>query len=242
MQNPNKPGQWGFVWHSYIDQDDTADEAHPEDNGSEGDGGTSRTLAKYSTSGTLSATPDKLKNVLVYEQLGWQYPLPSNMKQISAGFLQPSYYNEWGRDHWGIDIFNANGQTSGQAVKAPAAGKVIRYGTSAANTYPGCGNCVGVETNDIDPATGRKLCYMVMHLQDPPTKALNATVAKGDTLGYVGNTSGDPDNPYAYHLHFQVCNNGQFLSGSPTRTRENQINPIYFFPNITFAGYTTIYY
>jgi hypothetical protein len=44
LQNPNKPGQWGFVWHSYIDQDDTADEAHPEDNGSEESGGSEAIL------------------------------------------------------------------------------------------------------------------------------------------------------------------------------------------------------
>jgi hypothetical protein len=30
MQNPNKPGQWGFVWHSYIDNADAAVGGHAE--------------------------------------------------------------------------------------------------------------------------------------------------------------------------------------------------------------------
>ncbi len=165
-----------------------------------------------------------------YGGLGWTYPLFNNTPtRISAGYK--------GYDgHHGMDI----PASEGTLVRSAAAGTVVVSYCSLNDTEDnsqnqGCGYAIAVKTNYKDPETGNELIYMYHHLCEAP-KLANGTVlkegaaiGKGVQVGKVGTTGNSTNN----HLHMQVTRNGHWHH---YKDYYNSINPILFYPNISFTG------
>jgi peptidoglycan LD-endopeptidase LytH len=107
-----------------------------------------------------------------------------------------------GRTHRALDILAPRGT----AVLAADSGRIIRIGTS---------NLGGNIIYATDPL-GR-VVYYYAHLDAfQPGLVQGGSIARGDTLGFVGTTGNAPkDTP---HLHFQVMRmpeDGKYWDGSP---------------------------
>lgn len=155
-----------------------------------------------------------------YPSMNWTYPL-SGYNYITCGF-KTSYCPS----HYAMDLSGTG--VSGQPLKAAAAGKVLlsKYDSSA-------GYWIVIETNNIDPSTGKKLRIGYMHMNNLSSYSAGQLVAKGATIGYVGNT-GDSTGA---HLHFEVIRDG---SSYATYGKVNSgVNPQKFFPGIGFSGNTS---
>lgn len=135
--------------------------------------------------------------------LAW--PLAVNTYTWSRGFSSGG--------HLGIDL----ACSTGTPVYAAAAGTVSATVTVCSVGDQGCGGGWGNHL-DIDHGGGIKTKYA--HLTTVSV-ALNATVTKGQLIGYSG-TTGHSTGP---HLHFEVWENGV------------RVNPMAFLPaNNTTAG------
>lgn len=99
-------------------------------------------------------------------------------------------------NHAGIDI-TRNG-IHGAPIGAALGGTV-----TASGWLGGYGNAV-----KISHPSGHETLYA--HMASNPGLALRSTVAKGATIGYVGNTG----NSYGPHLHFEVSHNGSNVGNS----------------------------
>ena len=109
-----------------------------------------------------------------------------NKKPYSDGRYDPSGAYRNGRPHYGIDLPT----TAGDSVQAAASGKIYY-----AKAIPGYGNTVAILHPD-----GNVSLYA--HLQAFGEINIGAPVAKGDVIGFVGN-SGNAFNR-GTHLHFEV--------------------------------------
>lgn len=171
-----------------------------------------------------------------YGNLGWTYPFYNNTPvRISAGYKGYS-------GHHGMDL----PASAGTLVRSAAAGTVFKsfwiFDNEANDNTDlnGCGYAIAVETDCVDPETGNNLIYMYHHLQEAPKLAngtilkAGASVAKGIQIGKVGTTGNSTGN----HLHMQVTRNGHWHHYN---NYDNSINPIYFYPNISFTGDTSIH-
>ena len=116
-----------------------------------------------------------------------RWPVPS-CTSISSGFG-----SRWGTTHKGIDI----PASYGSAIVAADSGTVIQagYGISGSG-YGGYGNVVAIDH-------GNGIITLYAHMSSVATSA-GATVAKGQTIGYVGSTGNSTGN----HCHFEVRVNG----------------------------------
>lgn len=140
------------------------------------------------------------------------WPTTSTYITAHFGWYSPGGYSAW---HNGTDV----GVPRGTQVMAAASGTVIKAVTvtsdpngpytaagykdhsfSAANGY-GYGNYVMLD-NGLDEY-GRRIYTLYGHLSSVSV-AQGATVAKGQIIGYSGNTG----NSYGAHLHFEVRING----------------------------------
>ena len=116
-----------------------------------------------------------------------RWPVPS-CTSISSGFG-----SRWGTTHKGIDI----PASYGSAIVAADSGTVIQagYGISGSG-YGGYGNVVAIDH-------GNGIITLYAHMSSVAT-SVGATVAKGQTIGYVGSTGNSTGN----HCHFEVRVNG----------------------------------
>lgn len=153
-----------------------------------------------------------------YESLNWSYMFAASKANISCGFKGYT-------GHKGFDIAVAGGT----AVSKPSLGYVSKvfYNTDD------CGYGIAIETVYSDPDTGKDLINTFMHMQSQPDWSVGDMTYKTNVLGYVGSTGNSTGN----HLHMQVSKDGTWYGSSNIN---NFINPIYFFPNISFTGDTTI--
>ncbi|GEM_PF-797132 len=151
----------------------------------------------------------------------WSYVFSNanEYSNISSG------YHLWDRpDHHAIDIIGKTTSIAGQPILAPADGKVV-YKSSEFSS----GNHVVIEFDDCFwPGTGRKLRAGFMHMQDPCSYYVGATIKKGTQIGRVGNSG-----TTAYHLDLSVFTSGNWADES------NCINPQRLFPLVPFTGYTS---
>lgn len=90
--------------------------------------------------------------------------------------------------HEGIDF----GIAEGTPIPAAGSGTIILAGDNG-----GYGNCV-----IIDHGNGLRTLYG--HMRDTPSVSVGSTVARGQTIGLVGNTG----QSYGAHLHLEVHVNG----------------------------------
>ena len=118
---------------------------------------------------------------------------------IEDSFNEP---RDGGRTHRAIDILAPRGTP----ILAADDGRILRLSTNSLG---------GITIYAVDPA-GR-IVYYYAHLDHyHPGLSAGMTLAKGDTLGYVGTTGNAPkDTP---HLHFQIMRmpqDGKYWYGDP---------------------------
>ena len=174
-----------------------------------------------------------------YGELGWTYPLDHE----DARFISSGYNASRGSGgHVGIDIQKRgpNGVDTnviiGNEVFAIHDGFVL---TTRAFSHS-AGYWVAIESDVIDPITGRSIVSRYLHLRDEPLVA-RQRVDMGDPIGYVGNTGqtfgSGPGGRSSGHLHLDFNNGGVFESNSTIAPFT--INPQRFFPNVDFMGATS---
>jgi len=155
---------------------------------------------------------------------GWRWVF-GNVRQTKN--IYSGYKRSDRPDHYAIDLSNTAGYPiDGTEIRSPASGKVVMLWTGHASI----GNGVMVETNNVDPNTGKKIRVRFIHMKATPTVLLNQTVSVGTKLGNVGST-GNSTGP---HLDLAMTKDGSTsisLSGS--------INPQRFFNFIPFTGKTS---
>ena len=123
----------------------------------------------------------------------------ADMTKVDDSFFEP---RDGGRVHRAIDILAPRGTP----ILSADDGKILRMTTN------GLG---GISMYTVD--TESRLVYYYAHM-DHYNDAMSPgrTIAKGDTLGYVGTTGNAPkDTP---HLHFQVMRwpaDGKYWNGDP---------------------------
>ena len=119
------------------------------------------------------------------------WPVPS-CTSISSG-----YGSRWGTFHKGIDIPGSYGA----AIVAADSGTVIKAGFGVSGSgYGGYGNVVAIDH-------GNGTVTMYAHMSSVAVSA-GSTVAKGQTIGYVGSTGQSTGN----HCHFEVRVNGSAVN------------------------------
>ncbi len=146
----------------------------------------------------------------------------NNVEETFGPRRQPSLSGsyDW---HRGIDIDGAGGENILAAYDAKF--EKLDYSTSAGNyvvlkhTLP---SAVTYGSNP-DKQSWTTFYTYYMHLSDDSVTHINtqgwtqgSTIAKGTTLGYLGNTGGSGGETYAMHLHFEL----RFGTSNPL---ENQI-------------------
>lgn len=191
-----------------------------------------------------------------YEKLGWRYVFrtSSGTDDVSNasgyyGYDPNASVSPYYHKHMGIDIICAEGTK----LYSPAAGKVIAYGgnpyvtvNSSSTTVPadtppegryegGRGYFVVLEMDQKDPVTNQTMYIRCLHMKSLPNVSINKRVTSGTLLGYVGNT-GASDTA---HLHLDIST--MPLSSYPwngnNMTASNTINPVNFFPNVSFPSH-----
>lgn len=142
-----------------------------------------------------------------YADLWWGFPLTGSEQTITSDFgLRP------GEFHKGIDL-RAN------FIKIYA----VQNGTILSSGDWGNGNggkYIALETDDVDPDTGKKLIVRYLHLSKQDVT--KGRVTKDQNIGVSGNSGG-----VAAHLHFDVNNAGKY-SGL---TQSDMIDPKIFYPS-----------
>ena len=163
-----------------------------------------------------------------YGAMGMGYPLESKYKTITSGFGPRT-----GGFHAGVD-FGHQGDysaTKGQGdipLKAVYSGTVAAVGNDSSR-----GNHIRIEIDKTDPVSGKKLMVTYMHMKyySPLTlkdsKGNPTKVSTGTLVGYLGNTG----KSTGAHLHIQFSNDGT----QGIKDAKMMINPVFFYPNVTFT-------
>lgn len=121
----------------------------------------------------------------------WVWPVGSYSYYISAYFLDPTYYAEFGTPHYGVDI--TGGGFYGTSIYASRAGTVIASGDAG----DGYGCKVIIDHGDGFLTVYAHNSYNVV--------STGQYVSKGELISYGGN-SGYSSGP---HLHYEVRYNGE---------------------------------
>ena len=142
------------------------------------------------------------------------WPLDYSPRRVTSGMKI-----RWGRWHKGIDI-GTNAEV-GKRVVASAAGTVIYSAyQSGTSSSPGYGNYLIIYH-------GNGFASLYAHMQSKAV-GTGTYVAKGQTIGYSGNTGG-----VAPHLHFEIrkaSSSGNFFGVN------NWLDPLDYLP----GGYTRV--
>jgi peptidoglycan LD-endopeptidase LytH len=177
------------------------------------------------TPAVLAGSPAPLGRSAVSEDEAVRYLITRRMEIPVAGKKVSDLEDTFdagrddGRVHRALDILAARGT----AVLAADSGRIIRVSE----------NRLGGNTVYATDPLGR-VVYYYAHLDAyQPGLAQGMTVARGDTLGFVGTTGNAPkDTP---HLHFQVMRmpaDGKYWDGEP-------INPYPLFL-LEYAAHDTV--
>lgn len=128
---------------------------------------------------------------------GWPVP-GTGWGNITAYYCDPTYYQIFGRTHWGVDISAPNGTP----VVATVDGVVVRAGYD--DVYGMGGN--------VKVCASNGWCVIYMHLQAWAVQ-VGERVTVGQNIGWVDNT-GNSTGP---HLHYQINDpNGRPVDPAPT--------------------------
>ena len=144
---------------------------------------TSTTLPGSTASSTSSTQPPATTTTTRPSTTTTTRPPGMSLTWPTAGPVTSVFGPRWGRMHQGIDI----GAPTGQSIVAAASGTVFFAGAMG-----GYGNLILVDHgNGIVTAYAHQSAFAVSE---------GASVSRGQTIGYVGNT-GNSTGP---HLHFEV--------------------------------------
>ncbi len=121
----------------------------------------------------------------------WVWPVGDHNYYISAYYLDPTYYAEFGSNHYGVDI--TGGGFYGASIYAARAGTVISSGDAG----DGYGCKVIIDHGDGFITVYAHNSYNVV--------STGQYVGKGELIGYGGST-GYSTGP---HLHYEVRYNGE---------------------------------
>ena len=138
----------------------------------------------------------------VYYESGddWVWPVGGYGYYISAYYLDPTYYAEFGRPHYGVDI--TGGGFYGTSIYSSRAGTVIASGDAG----DGYGCKVIIDHGDGFLTVYAHNSYNVV--------STGQYVSKGELIAY-GGSSGYSSGP---HLHYEVRYNGE------------KVDPAYYHP------------
>lgn len=121
----------------------------------------------------------------------WVWPVGDHNYYISAYYLDPTYYAEFGTNHYGVDI--TGGGFYGASIYAARAGTVISSGDAG----DGYGCKVIIDHGDGFLTVYAHNSYNVV--------STGQYVGKGELIGY-GGSSGYSTGP---HLHYEIRYNGE---------------------------------
>lgn len=130
----------------------------------------------------------------------WVWPVGGYGYYISAYYLDPTYYAEFGTPHYGVDI--TGGGFYGASIYAARAGTVITSGDAG----DGYGCKVIIDHGDGFLSVYAHNSYNVV--------STGQYVSKGELIGY-GGSSGYSTGP---HLHYEIRYNGE------------KVDPAYYHP------------
>ncbi len=123
--------------------------------------------------------------------------------------------------HWGIDIIC----NIGIPIYAPEAATVFQTGSGDNR-----GNYIVLKMDQLDPVSGRSMYVRFLHMKEQ-AKVTSGHISKGTLLGYVGNSG--TKTP---HLHLDINTKTSTQAGGGDYRSDNTINPVRFFPNISFPN------
>lgn len=152
-----------------------------------------------------------------YSQMGWQWVTTNTTVTSPYGWRTINGVQEF---HKGFDI-----GVYLQDVTAAQTGTIMSAGTFSDGAM-----YIALETNNVDPTSGKKLVARYLHLSSKLVST-GQSVNNGVKIGVSGNTGGVP-----YHLHFDVNNAGTYNGGQ--MDQYNTINPTRFWPYMFTSAYT----
>ena len=180
-----------------------------------------------------------------YADLNWQYVFSDTSNTYGCyGYDPAGTEAPYHKSHFGIDVFC----NEGIPIYAPANATVYAVGAEIgkrqtpdtpnvdiddAKGTGSMGFFITLKMDDLDPVSGKSMYVRCMHMKQLPTYRYNDRVAKGDLIGYVGNT-GSSDTA---HLHLDVNTMSSSQWTGTNMTRSNTINPVNFFPDATFRSH-----
>ncbi|WP_240620109.1 murein hydrolase activator EnvC family protein [Peribacillus acanthi] len=132
---------------------------------------------------------------------------PGNFTTPTTGRISSTFGARWGKFHYGIDIANRG---SNVAVLSAADGVVMKSYYSS--SY---GEAIFI-THSID---GQLFTTVYAHLESRHVST-GSTVAKGQLIGYMGNTG----RSYGQHLHFELH------KGPWSASKSGAVNPMAYVP------------
>lgn len=173
-----------------------------------------------------------------YAALKWRYVF-DNIQNCNGEFGYDPTRSPKG--HWGIDVIC----DEGIVVRAPAKGTVYAVGgstfqhsgspnvnISGVSEHKSMGYFVVLKMDDLDPVTKRPMYVRFLHFRAVPPVRYGETVSAGKLLGYVGDT-GESTAPHL-HLDINTKSSNQFYGDGYTTA--NTINPVNFFPGVSFPA------
>ena len=173
-----------------------------------------------------------------YAALNWKYVFDDKSNSFGYyGYDPRGVYHL----HWGIDVIC----NAGIKLRAPAKATVYAVGGStfqhSGNKTVNIDNCaphgtmgyfVVLKMNQNDPVTNRPMYVRFLHMRDVPLVRYGDTVTAGELLGYVGNT-GASDTA---HLHLDINTKTSAQYYGDGFSTSNTINPVNFFPDVSFPN------
>lgn len=102
-----------------------------------------------------------------------------------------------GEFHKGVDIVGTGYSTDFVVAHTGGVVEISKYSASA-------GNYVAIR---VSP----KCVMRYLHLRELPKVTVGQTVSRGDVLGYMGTTGASA----GVHLHFDICEDGQYVDPEP---------------------------
>lgn len=180
-----------------------------------------------------------------YVALDWDYVFTDNSNDFGYYGYDPNetvapYYHK----HFGIDVIC----DEGVALYAPAAARVYAVGAEIgkrqtpdtpnvniddAEGTGSMGYFIVLKMDDLDPVSGKTMYVRYLHMKQLPTHRYNDRISKGEFIGYVGNT-GASDTAHL-HLDVNTMTSSQWIGTNMTRS--NTINPVNFFPDVSFPSH-----
>lgn len=134
---------------------------------------------------------------------------PVNGGYVTAGFMDPSYKEQFGFDHYGVDYGHVN--RTGTPILASAGGTVSKVAVNSS-----LGNYVHIKHN----VNGSVYTTVYAHL-DSISTSLGKNVSQGEVIGTMGST-GFSTGP---HLHFEL-HIGEWI-------QHNGVNPLLYVEKLT---------